>query len=487
MPRIIASLLFAGFLFLATAHSNAQEQPTLPAISGKEIDANLGSDWYGVYLQGKKIGYAHQQLKRVGDHVEETMTMSMKLVSFMQKIEMKVTQTLTFESKSPFRLMKVTAEENLGAGITNTRVERTDKGFNHLIITGKQQRATSVDDVGITLADSLGLDLWVQSNPAVGKQLITRSIEAKDWKVDSTLHMVKAIKSSLVNGVNVKFTEVESDSKRTKLKYLQRIGADGKVISTQIAIFELRRETEAEAKNNEFSRDLFVLGMAKADKKIGYAPAVRELIVEVDAREGEVFKNGPRQTVVVKENGTRLIKLGKKFGNPVKVDDKTAKENLAETADYLLNDSKVIAMAKEAVGDAKTPEEKVKNIVAFVHRFIRPKMVASLPSLPDLLEKKVGDCKCYALLTTTLCRAAGIPSREVAGLVYMGDDVQAFGGHAWNEVVLGGVWVPVDASLNQIEVDAGHISQGEKSVASGNVLQSLGKISFRVIESQTSP
>ena len=487
MSRIIASLLFTSVLFLSTGHIAAQDQPKLPAISAKEIDANLGSDWYGVYLQGKKIGFAHQFLVRAGDRVEETMTMSLKLASFMQKIELKMSQTLSFEGKAPYRLMDVTSEEEAGGSTTRTRVQRTEKGFEHRITIGKQLRATTVEDVNLTLADSLGLDIWVHSKPAVGSKLETRTIDAKDWKVDTTSHVVKAIKTSLVNGVEVKFTEIESLSKRTALKYLQRIGTDGKLISTQIAIFELRRETEAEAKNTEFSRDLFVLGMANADKKIGHATKLRELIVEVDAKEGDVFKNGPLQTVAVKANGTHVIKIGRKFGHPQKVDAKEAKENLAESADYLLNDPKVIALAKQAVGDAKTPEEKVKNIVAFVHGFIRPKMVASLPTLPDLLEKKVGDCKCYALLTTTLCRAAGVPSREVAGLVYMGDDVQAFGGHAWNEVVLGGVWVPVDASLNQTEVDAGHISQGEKRIASTSVLQSLGKISFRVIESKTAP
>ena len=63
---------------------------------------------------------------------------------------------------------------------------------------------------------------------------------------------------------------------------------------------------------------------------------------------------------------------------------------------------------------------------------------------------------------------------EVGGLLYMGDDTKAFGGHAWNEVVLNGVWVPIDATLNQIDLDAGHISFGEDRIVSGAMLQSLG-------------
>src|SRR5207302_7696639 len=119
--------------------------------------------------------------------------------------------------------------------------------------------------------------------------------------------------------------------------------------------------------------------------------------------------------------------------------------------------------------------------------FVHPQESASKPNIHDLLTKKKGDCKSYALLTTTLCRAAGVPSREVAGLLYMGDDAKAFGGHAWNEVVLDGVWVPVDASLNQTEVDATHVCFGTEHKAAKNLFNSLGKLSFKVLEVKSVP
>jgi transglutaminase-like putative cysteine protease len=86
---------------------------------------------------------------------------------------------------------------------------------------------------------------------------------------------------------------------------------------------------------------------------------------------------------------------------------------------------------------------------------------------------------------TNLTRAAGIPAREVSGLLYVGDDSRAFGGHAWNEVVLDGVWVPIDASMNQTEVDATHISYGTQERAARNLLSTLGNLKFKLIEVQT--
>jgi transglutaminase/protease-like cytokinesis protein 3 len=83
---------------------------------------------------------------------------------------------------------------------------------------------------------------------------------------------------------------------------------------------------------------------------------------------------------------------------------------------------------------------------------------------------------------TNLARAAGVPAREVSGLLYVGDDLKAFGGHAWNEVVLNGAWVPVDASMGETEVSATHISFGSEHRATKNLLTTLGKLKFKLVE-----
>ena len=119
--------------------------------------------------------------------------------------------------------------------------------------------------------------------------------------------------------------------------------------------------------------------------------------------------------------------------------------------------------------------------------FVQPNLSATLPNIHDLLQRKKGDCKSYALMFTTLARAAGVPSREVSGLLYIGDDNKAFGGHAWNEVVLDGVWVPVDASMRETEVNATHISFGTHDRAAKGLLETLGKLTFKLVEVKTAP
>ena len=55
----------------------------------------------------------------------------------------------------------------------------------------------------------------------------------------------------------------------------------------------------------------------------------------------------------------------------------------------------------------------------------------------------------------TLSRAAGIPTREVTGIInYQNNE---FGLHAWNEVVIDGYWYPVDPTWNYIVPPLTHI------------------------------
>jgi transglutaminase-like putative cysteine protease len=85
-------------------------------------------------------------------------------------------------------------------------------------------------------------------------------------------------------------------------------------------------------------------------------------------------------------------------------------------------------------------------------------------------------------LFNTLARAVGVPSREVAGLGYMGDDVMAFGGHVWNEVVLDGVWVPVDAQTVHLPMRELHVRGGL-----ADVFTVLPRTTLRVLAVETMP
>ena len=373
-------------------------------------------------------------------------------------------------------------QRNDPAPLEKILLARNDKGFEYTYRTGAVVSRKQVPDIDYTLADALGPDLWIRRGPKEGAKASFKNFDIKDAKIHKLASKVLGTKSSLVAGVNVRYFEVENVSSKEMLKYLTRHDDQGRTLSSVIAIFDLRLETEEQAKNTEFSQDLFVLGMVKSDRRLGHPKQVAELVIQVDGPEGEIFEDGPRQSVAPGPNGSRLVKLGKKYGKPVPATTKEIADALEETNSYCISHPRVKALAERAIGNAATAQDKVQRIVQFVNGYIRPTLSTTMPTIHDLMDKKKGDCKSYALMVANLARAAGVPAREVSGLVYAGDDQKAFGGHAWNEVVVNGMWVPVDATLRETEVDATHISFGTEQKAAKNLLNTLGKLSFKVVE-----
>ena len=475
-------VILPTLLLLAPA-ARGQEALYRPQLQAKDVDATLKPDWYGVYLKDQKVGYVRSERKREGDAIVEQQFTALKLLSFGKKAEMTFVQKMAFEARAPYRLTSAELLQSSGPIEQKTTFTRKPSGEIEAVHrVGSEARHVLLKDIDYTLADSMAVEQWVKGAPKPGDQIAVRHFDLSDQKMDVQTSKVLSAKDSLVGGVQLKVFELEMNSKTKDIKVLGRYDDQGNTLSAQIIIFEMRKETEQQARNFDYSQDLFVMGMVKLDRKMGEHPArVAELVLEVDGKDADVFADGPRQKVVA-DNGKRVVKLGKAHGKAVKATKEEIEAALTETNNYPISHPKIKALADKVVAGATTPEEKVKKIVSYVHDFIKPALTANAPNIHDLLEKKQGDCKSYALMVTNLARAAGVPAREVSGLLYVGDDFKAFGGHAWNEVVLDGVWVPVDASMNETEVSATHISFGTEHQATKNLLTALGKLSFKLVQ-----
>ena len=75
-----------------------------------------------------------------------------------------------------------------------------------------------------------------------------------------------------------------------------------------------------------------------------------------------------------------------------------------------------------------------RALVDWVHEHLEQEPSVTVPSAREVLAARRGDCNEHAVLLTALARAAGIPARVVAGVVYLED---GFYYHAWNELWLG--------------------------------------------------
>jgi hypothetical protein len=485
------ALWLAAVLLLTAANGWAEQKPSRLPVQDRDLEKLLGTDYYGVYVLGKQVGWAKISFTRSDDGeipcYLSRLEVSEKITASGVKTELQILQTEEFSGKPPYTFTGGLSRETDGRSVHEIKLTRTAKGFDVLIRTGDEKVRKQISALDYTLADLTTIILWLGRGPKLGEMITTQSLDFDDLKIDKEVHKLTATKTAIAEGVKVTYHELAITNPKDGSTSLARYDQKGeKLLSMRIAgQIELRVEPERLAKQTEFGGDLFELGKVKIDKKLGDKSTISSLILETVGKHDLGLKLGPCQGVLRNDSGTYTVKLGKAYGQPVEASAQEIVENCAETATYPISHAKIQALAKEAVGDAKTAEAKVKALVRFVSRYITPSYTAQPLTVMDLLKGRKGDCKHYALLLTTLARAAGIPAREVGGLVYLGDDEKALGFHAWNEVVVDGHWVPVDASAGETEINPTHINFGSGTGdQTSNMFAAFGKLSFRVVDVQ---
>jgi hypothetical protein len=116
---------------------------------------------------------------------------------------------------------------------------------------------------------------------------------------------------------------------------------------------------------------------------------------------------------------------------------------------------KIRGVVRSVLGEKTelSPLEQARRLMDWIQRNIEKRPVLSMPDAISTLENRMGDCNEHAMLFAALARAAGIPCRVEAGLVYLRGK---FYYHAWNLVFLGS-WVTADPLFNQLPADVTHV------------------------------
>ncbi len=125
------------------------------------------------------------------------------------------------------------------------------------------------------------------------------------------------------------------------------------------------------------------------------------------------------------------------------------------------DDQKVIALARNAVGDTNDAAAAVRRIEAFVYKHVEKKdLSVGFATAGEVAVSRQGDCTEHAVLATAMCRAVGIPAQMVSGLVHVEREIygkpHAFWPHAWTRAYVGGKWIHLDATGKRYH--PGHIA-----------------------------
>lgn len=442
-----------------------------------EEGLRAADEWFGIYQQGKKIGYAYTRIRPEAEtyHLYEESELDILALGSVQRV-----RTIINSYTTRNFLLKY-FDFTMHSGMTTMIVKGAVLGRKLVldIETGGQTRTERIPLVNPPYLSPnikpaillMGLEQGKQYrfplfNPAtMSTEEASISVESKERiKIGDTEQTIYKLKES--------FQGMETTSWLTQ---------DGETLKEESALgYVLLKETMAEAKKRDKGGpivDIISLTMIASDP-IRESSRVRHLRARLKGAALQGFHlDGDRQ--ILKED---VIE--------VHADDVPAVYKLPysgkEQAGYLLpnaliqsDDKKIIDQSRKILSGEKDAHDVAKKLNEWVYKTIRKKPVVSIPSALEVLKQREGDCNEHTALFTALARAAGIPTRMAAGIVYLEN---GFYYHAWPEVWLG-QWMAVDPTFNQFPADATHIRFITGNLdRQSEILRLVGKLKVEVLE-----
>ena len=198
------------------------------------------------------------------------------------------------------------------------------------------------------------------------------------------------------------------------------------------------------------------------------ASAVYKVSIPKDEEPGSVFPSDGRQEVKNLDPQAKTLELHVSATHgPVRgaaAQPAPGPEFLGSS--YFINwdNDLVKAHARRAVAGLPanvSDWEKARAVERWVNQNMKAVEFSQAMATADNVARTLsGDCTEYAMLAAAMCRAVGVPSRTVLGLVYATDQKTGkpfLAYHMWTEAFAEGQWLPLDATLGQGGVGPGHV------------------------------
>jgi hypothetical protein len=453
---------------------------------------DASEQWFGLYYKDRQIGYAQTQLFPEeldgvpGIAVVDRGRLAFNLLGAPQQLD--VSSRVFIDAN--WRLQRFDAQ------LRSPTYQLTWTGRregDHLVMTSTTpdgRYVTRLRDPGGT-AFVIGLSPWAAFHHLSPGQWGTM------WMLNPLALTPEKIyfhvrREEEVDGV--KALVIETDFRG--MKATSWVTRDGQVLrETSPLGWELRRQTRevARALPAEGSMDLLAATAVPIDRPLDQPERIRRLVLLVRGLDADDLARRPWQRALppsVLIPHRRVAPIGPWcIVELLRPDPGAAANAPGDTVPpqgydrpspfVQSDDPRIQRQARQIVGAEPDPWRRALAIHEWVHRTLSKRLTVGLPSAVDVLQSKSGDCHEHTVLFTALARAAGLPTRMLAGVVYY--DGRLFY-HAWPEV-WHGTWIPMDPTLGQPVADAAHLGLLEaESEALLSLGQFIGQLSVEVLE-----
>lgn len=454
-------------------------------------------DWMRIDLEGMgRVGYAHNEVARDGDHITSTTLLTISLARAGKNVGISVLQSST-ESLDG-QPLAFSHQMDMSAVKMNTRGEIKD-GKVHVTATQYGRSMTNTYDFPQGALMSWGA-LKFQRKKGF-KPGTTYTIKTFDpaTAVNDALNL----KVTIVGPEKIEIDDKSIDAILTKqeirlpqfptgVESKAWIDQEGNVLKTNVSMagmnMVMTRTSKTQALDQFDPPEFFMPTTIPIKQRIN-----RQIVQKIDyvLRPKNTDAKLPpipataMQTSRILDDGSikvSVARLNREKFRTAEPGDQTGLDEFLSANNMINSDDPAVKkMAAEAKGSAKTPYEIGDTLRRYVTQNITEKNLnVGFATASEVCRNREGDCSEHAVLLAALGRASGLPSRVVTGLVYVpvfGGRDDIFGFHMWTQFRIGGVWVDFDAALDQTDCDPTHIAFNVDSLEHG----SLGQVAFPLI------
>ncbi len=490
MPQIRFFSWFLGALLLCPlASTTARESPApwtrLPVspVYLESLSEKDRTDYYGLYLKGHKVGWM-RTTRRLGTY-RDTPAYIDEMVSFQsilngeEALEALAVDREFFSVSPPYTFLGAFSESTQGDFQNTFEVHREDGKFKTTTKSGAEVHRRDIDAMDYTFEDALTAESWCRTNPLQGSTLTARSI---DWEKTSLDPQHFTIAEVLPEGSEARFRIDFASNDDANTGAFDVNGEGTLVRGTMGDAYVILREDEETAKRIDEKIDVFQSSLTPTDQPLGDPTTVTTLVLDIKGPGAEKIPDGGMQRAEYnEETGILRLTIRSKGYDPQPAAEEEIAEARLATFAFPADDEEIRKLADRAVGNAKSDYAKVGRLIDFVDSYIIDDSFVEPPTVRDIIRVRRGDCTEHSALFVTLARAAGIPAREVSGLVYGEDSMQAFGGHAWCEVAIDKAWRPVDPSWGETMPNATHLRASSGPSGTNDLAILLGDLEVTVV------
>ncbi|MFB0552281.1 MAG: transglutaminase family protein [Phycisphaerae bacterium] len=468
-----------------TAKQAVLEKPAQEAVSakaGSEQAQPEETEYFALFMEGKKVGYAIQNRAVAGNKV--TTSVELKITLSRLGVSVSVQTTAVTIETIDGKPLGFELEQALGMMVTKT-IGTIDEQGKVTVKTGQQQIEFDWPS-GAVMSEGMRL-LLLKYGLAEGTTYTAKLFDPSMMLVVDVEVKVGSKQNVDLLGRVVALTEVQSNVSSAQIGSLISTEYYDDNLLLQKSITPVMGMTvEQVACTKEFALgqidvlevvDKMFMASPEPLSDVGSARSITYYLSPVTDEVDLKIPSNDNQKIEKLSSGTIILTVepvaapaGVRF--PYKGTDTAVLEALEPTRYVESNQKVIIDLARRAVGDTSDAAEAARRIEAFVADYVTDKSLSvGYASAAEVAASREGDCSEHAVLTAALCRAVGIPAQVVTGLAYVSQWStfrNGFGGHAWVQVYLGDKWVGLDAAFRGTGrggFDAGHITL---AVGNGN-------------------